>query len=250
MIKALVVDDEVESRKFLAQVLIKLFPDVQASSVGTVKEALSFIEEKKPDVVFLDILMDGESGFDIFPALTQCNFETIFTTAHNEFAIKAFKFSALDYLLKPIDLDDLESAVNKLRKRLVEKSSTSATQISNLIDSIRNPSKPLDKLAIPSSNGFVLVPLMDIVYCESDGNYTNFFILNGKKITSSYTLKQYDEMLTTQNFFRAHKSFLVNIAHITRYIKGEGGTLVMANGMEIEVSRRNKEELIKILKAS
>lgn len=248
MIKVLIVDDEFQGRNFLDKIITKLFPDLTVvGQAAAVSEALSVIEEKKPDLVFLDVMLNNENGFDLLEQAPNISFEVIFTTAHNEFAIKAFKFNALDYLLKPIDLDELEKAVEKVKKK-AHNPAGSPEIIKNAVESFKNPGKPLNKLSIPTTDGFVLIPLTDIISCEAFGNYTSFYLVGGKKITSSYTLKEYDEMLGDQNFFRAHKSNLVNLSHVLRYVKGEGGTLVMTGGREVEVSRRNKEALMKIFK--
>ncbi|SRR5258706_7260056 len=250
MIKTLIVDDEFQGRNFLEKVIVKLFPDLtiigQAATIG---EAIEVVQHKKPQLVFLDVMLNNENGFDLLEQLNEINFEIIFITAHNEFAIKAFKFNALDYLLKPIDLDELEKAIDKAKKKLQSSAAASPEMFRNLVDMLKSPITPLNKLSIPATDGFTLVQLSEIVFCEAFGNYTNFYLVSNKKITSSYTLKEYDEMLSDQNFFRAHKSHLVNLAHVSRYIKGEGGTLIMVNGKEIEVSRRNKEALLKILKS-
>lgn len=233
----------------MEKVIAKLFPDLTVvGKAATVAEALLLIEETKPQLVFLDVMLNNESGFDLLQRLVNVSFETIFTTAHDEFAVKAFRFNALDYLLKPIDLDELEKAVEKAKAKLQSPLPPSLELFRNIVDAYRSPSKKLNKLSVPTADGFLLLPLDEIIYCESFGNYTNFYLLHNKKIVSSYTLKEYDELLGDQQFFRAHKSHLVNLAHVSKYIKGEGGTLLMSNGHEIEVSRRNKEALLKILK--
>lgn len=248
MIKTLIVDDEFGGRSFLEKVIARLLPDLTVvGTAATVEEALAKIEDARPQLIFLDVMLNNENGFDLLQRVNTVSFETIFTTAHNEFAVKAFRFNALDYLLKPIDLDELEKAVEKAKKKL-QSPPPSLEMFRNLMDAYSNPSKKLNKLSVPTADGFVLLPLEEIIYCESFGNYTNFYLLHNKKIVSSYTLKEYDETLSDHQFFRAHKSHLVNLAHVSKYIKGEGGTLLMSNGHELEVSRRNKEALLKILK--
>jgi two-component system, LytTR family, response regulator len=248
-IKALIVDDEYQGRSFLSKILAKLYPEIDVvDEASSIDEAVRKIGQHKPNLIFLDIIIQNQNGFDIFNLIDKIDFEIIFTTAHNEFAVKAFKFNAIDYLLKPIDLDELDNAIAKAKVRIEAAKSATPFQIENLINFVKNRDKPFNKIAIPTSDGFILVPLDDIIYCESDGNYTNFFLKDGKKLTSSYTLKQYDEMLADHNFFRAHKSYLVNVSHITRYLKGEGGTVIMSNGREIEISRRNKESLLRLIK--
>ncbi len=248
--KVLIVDDEFQGRNFLEKVIVKLFPDLTVVGLAaTVSEALSVIAEKKPQVIFLDVMLNNENGFDLLEQATDLQAEVIFTTAHNEFAIKAFKYNALDYLLKPIDLDELEKAIHKAKQKIQTTAPASSPEMfKNLIDTLKNPGKTLNKISIPTADGFVLIAIADIICCEGFGNYTSFYLQGDKKLTSSYTLKEYADMLADQNFFRTHKSSLVNLSHVSRYIKGEGGTLVMANGREVEVSRRNKEALMKIFK--
>ena len=250
MIKTLIVDDEFRGRTFLEKLIGKIFSDLEVvGSAATVSEALDIIKNKKPELVFLDVMLNNENGFDLLEQCGEINFEVVFTTAYNDFAVKAFKFNAIDYLLKPIDIDELEKAVEKVKKKLHVNFAASNDVLKSFMQSIKNTANTFDKISIPTTEGFVLVALSSIIYCEAFGNYTQFYLTNNQKIISSYTLKEYDEMLGEHNFFRAHKSHLINLSHVSKYIKGEGGTLVMTNGMEIEVSRRNKEALLKILKS-
>jgi two-component system, LytTR family, response regulator len=248
-IRALIVDDEFQSRSFLSKIIAKLHPEIQiVGTAGTVEEAVEKVVDLKPNLLFLDIMIQNKNVFEIFDLIKDVTFEVIFTTAHNEFAVKAFRFNAMDYLLKPIDLDDLEIAIKKVREKLTSSRTTTIQQFENLAHQVRHRDNAFNKIAIPTTDGFILIPLEDIIYCESDGNYTNFILKDGKKIISSYTLKQYEDMLSGSNFFRTHKSFLVNISHITRYIKGDGGIVRMTNGKEIEVSRNNKHTLLELIR--
>ncbi len=249
MIRTMIVDDENQGQVFLERVIKKYYPELTViGCAGSVSEALALISKGQPQLIFLDIMLHHESGFDLLEQMGKIEAEIIFTTAHNEFAVKAFRYNALDYLLKPIDLDELESAVAKAKQKIATAAFPAMDVFRNFFEAYRNPSKKLNKLSLPTPDGFTLIPLEEIIYCESFSNYTNFYLVNNRKITSSHTLKEYSEMLEEQNFFRSHKSYLVNLAHVSRYIKGEGGMLLMSNGHEIEVSRRNKEALIKILK--
>jgi two-component system LytT family response regulator len=250
VINALIVDDEYHGRMFLSHVLEKQYPEITiVGEASSIEEALQKIKDHKPNLIFLDIMIQNQNAFDLFGFIDKIDFEIIFTTAHDEFAVKAFKFNAIDYLLKPIDLQELDKAVRKAKVKLETSRSATPIQIENLVNLVKNREKQFNKIAIPTPDGFMLVPLDDIIFCESDGNYTNFFLKEDKKMTSSYTLKQYDDMLSDHNFFRAHRSYLINVSHITRYIKGEGGTVLMSNGWEIEIARRNKEDLLRLIKA-
>ncbi len=192
--------------------------------------------------------MNGETGFDLLRKIEKRNFKIIFVTAHDTYALKAFRFNAVDYLLKPIVLEELKDAVDKVISQFSEKRMTSDAQLENLAQIIQNPKKVNDKIAVPTSDGFVLIALRDIVFCKANGNYTEFHLSNSKQLLSSYTLKQYHELLVEQNFFRAHRSFLINLSHVKMYRRGEGGTIVMNDGSEIELSRQNKEAFFQLFK--
>jgi two-component system, LytTR family, response regulator len=249
-IKALIVDDEYQGRTFMQRILEKDHPEIEvAGQASTIEETISSIQHHHPNLIFMDVILGRENAFELFEKLQNIDFEIIFTTAHNEYAVKAFKINALDYLLKPIDLQELSDAIEKVKMRLDHQATrTSMVQLENLATILKSANKHIDKLAIPSSDGFIMVHLSEIIYCESDGNYTIFNLTNNRKLTSSYTLRQYDDMLSTQGFFRAHKSFLINLSHINRYLKSEGGLIMMSNGKTVELSRRNKEKLMKLLR--
>jgi two-component system LytT family response regulator len=213
MFKALIIDDELQSRRFLDSLLDQYFPEILVVGEGsTVDEGLEGIINYNPDIVFLDIQMKGETGFDLLNHLPEINFSLIFTTAFNQYAIKAFRFNAIDYLLKPIVTDELIEAVNKVKQKTVLQQSASIEQVKQLYQDIITPGKIHDKIAIPTIEGFIIIAVSEIVYCHANGNYTEFHLINKKCILSSYTLKQYDEILTTQSFFRAHRSYLINLA--------------------------------------
>jgi two-component system, LytTR family, response regulator len=249
-LKALIVDDEFQGRSFMQKILEREHPDIDVvGQASTIAEAVHSIEMHNPNLIFLDVMLGRENAFELFDRIQEFSFEIIFTTAHHEYAVKAFKINALDYLLKPIDLQELSDAIDKVRARLDKESArTSSLQIENLANILRSVNKSIDKLAIPNTDGFVMVHLSEIIYCESDSNYTVFYLTNNRKLTSSYTLRQYDDMLSSQDFFRAHKSFLINLSHINRYLKSDGGVIMMSNGKAVELSRRNKEKLMKLLR--
>jgi two-component system LytT family response regulator len=248
MLKALIIDDEFQGRNFLNNMLLQYFPEISlVGQASTVEEGLRGIKEYNPNIVFLDIQMKGETGFDLLNRLPEINFALIFTTAFDQYAIKAFRFNAIDYLLKPIVKEELIEAVNKVKQQTLSAQPVSKIQVEQLHKDIKNPPKIHDKIAIPTGEGFIVIPVNEIVYCHADGNYTKFYLTDKKCILSSYTLKQYDEILTTQSFFRAHRSYLINLAHVKMYRRGEGGEIVMSNGYEIELSRTHKDEFLHLL---
>ena len=247
-LKAVLIDDEFQSRNLLSRLLANE-PDIQVvGQASTVEEAFVTIRDLKPGLIFLDVMLIDATGFDLLKKFDQIDFEIIFTTAHDDYALKAFKFNALDYLLKPIDPDELAAAIQKAKAKWQANQFTSREHLENLYQAVRNPNGIHKKIAIPTSDGFILQPLDEIVFCQAEGNYTQFYLTDKRKILSSYTLKQYDAMLSDFHFYRAHKSFLINLDHVHQYKKGEGGTAMMSNGIEIEISRRNKEGFIQLFK--
>lgn len=243
--KAFVIDNELQSRNFLVKMMQQYFPEISlVGQASTVKAGLRGIKEYSPDIVFLDIQMKGETGLDLLNRLHEINFALIFTTAFDRHAIKAFRFNAIDYLLKPIVTDEFIAAVNKVKQRTAAEQSASKEQLEQFYHDLTDPQKLHDKIAIPTSEGFIVVPVNEIVYCHADSNYTKFYLTDKKCILSSYTLKQYDEILTAQSFFRAHRSYLINLAHVKIYRRGEGGEIVMSNGHQIELSRTHKDQFL------
>lgn len=195
----------------------------------SVENAIKTIEDNQPDLVLMDVEIKGGSGFDILTQLENIDFEVIFITAHSHYAIKAIKFSALDYILKPIDIDELKEALLKLRF-----SKQSNLRINNLKD---NSS---DKLALPIDNGFTFIGLDDIIRIQGESNYTIFYLTDNKQIIISRTLKEYEELLGEFNFCRVHKKHIINIKHVCSYSKGKGGLATMSDGFEVAVSVRRK----------
>jgi two-component system LytT family response regulator len=248
-ISAFIVDDEFQSREVISLMLASIFPEIKiVGQADAIKEALAGIQKTQPQIIFLDVQMRNETGFDLLDKMGKIDFEVIFTTAHSEFAVKAFRYCALDYLVKPIDATELQAAVLKAKKRIQLLQSSTAEQIQLLNHHLGATKKIPDKIAIPTTEGLVFILVQDIIYCHGLGNYTEFYMINEKKITSSHTLKQYEEILSDNQFFRAHKSFLINLAHIKKYLRGEGGTAVMSDGQEIEIARRNKTAFLNLFK--
>ena len=250
MIRVVIIDDEENSRETLRGKLDLFCPEVEvAAEAGSVQDGLEAITSENPDAVFLDIQLAGESGFDILEEIRDNDSihpEIIFVTAHNEFAIKAIKFSALDYLLKPIDPEELVKAVRKVEesKGLPKK----ASNINVLVENIRQASDSPKKIVVPTSDGMHVIKLSDIIRLESSSNYTTFHLNNQKSLLASKTLKEFDNMLSGYNFQRIHKSHLVNMNYLKRYVQTDGGYLILEDGSKIPVANRKKEQLLNTLR--
>jgi two-component system, LytTR family, response regulator len=246
-IGTIVIDDESNGRDILTALLEKFCPSLEMmGTADTAASGIRLIIERKPQLVFLDINMPGQTGFEMLQQFDAIDFEVIFVTAHDNYALKAFKFSAIDYILKPIDLEDLKTAVKKAEEKLAFKVKPKE-RYNEFFNNIKNIQNPFDKLGLATRDGLIFIKISDIIRCESDVNYTWFYLEKGEKILASKTLKDFEEMLDEYNFYRVHKSHLVNLAHLKRYIKGEGGSVIMSDNSEVEVSRRNKEGLMKRL---
>ena len=247
--KVLIIDDEFQSRKLVAKMLSLYFPALDvAGEAATVQEAILAIQAAQPQLIFLDVQMNNENGFELLDKVTRFHFEIIFITAHHEFAVKAFRYNALDYLMKPIDPDEFQSAVKKAIKQYDQNRPDIKERIGLLQQQIQSPNKFPDRVVIPSAEGYLVIPVQEIIYCHSNGNYTEFQLVNNKRITSSYTMGHFEELLTGHNFFRVHRSSMINLAFVKMYKKGEGGSVIMNNGYEIEVSRSNKEAFMKLFR--
>lgn len=244
MIKTILVDDEYNAREFLEKLLTRYFPNkfLVLAKCDSVDDAVMAIEQFKPDLVFLDIQMPDKNGFELFKELKNINFEVIFTTAHAEFGIDAIKQGTLDYLLKPITYPDLLEALKRYEHKA--KKNAQFDKFSVLIENLDVGNAEFKKIAFPTENGFELVKLSTILYCEADSNYCSIICLGDKKIILSKTLKHVEEMLPTNLFQRIHKSYLVNLNYITRFHKTNELTVQLANGMSLPVAIRQKENLI------
>jgi two-component system, LytTR family, response regulator len=243
MISAIIVDDEQKGRESLKLLINEYCPKVEILTLcSNVSDAYNSIMKMSPDLVFLDIQMKDETGFDLLKKFDKVNFEVIITTAHSNYAITAIKYSAIDYLLKPIDVAELQDAV----ARVDEKRNTPdlLQRLGNLIENVKVSSVEEYKLAIPSSDGLMFIKATDIVYCEAEGNYTTFNLKNGKKYIVSKTLKEYENILNYHQFFRIHHSYLVNLKEIVKYTRGEGGFVTMSNAINLDVSKRKKESFL------
>ena len=242
MLRTIIIDDELHIRQGLEKILKSYCPKAKVvAKADSVKSGLEAIRTHHPDLVLLDIKMDDGTGFDLLKKLDHIDFKLIFVTAYDQYAIKAFKYSALDYLLKPVDPDDLSEAVNKAEKVIMN---DLVTQLNVLEEQLRSESYTTRKIVLKTQESIHIVHLNEISYIESDGNYTTVYLINGKKIVLSRSLRDFEEMLKGQGFFRVHKSFLVNLATISRFDKGDGGFLVMEAGDRVPVASRKKEQLL------
>ncbi|PRX53948.1 LytR/AlgR family response regulator transcription factor [Flagellimonas meridianipacifica] len=247
MLKAIIIDDEQHCIDRLQLLLGNHSETIQVlGSYSSVEVGKKEIDRLKPDVVFLDIQLNEDTGFDLLSQFERIDFEVIFTTAFDNYAIQAFKFSALDYLLKPIAEDDLEQAVKKLIKQTGLRDTSQ--RIETLFHNFKREIGHSKKLAIPTMEGLVMVDVDKIIRLQSDVNYTHIFIATNTKITTSKTLKFFEEILDPQQFFRTHKSHLVNLKYVVSYIKGKGGYVVLSNGSKLEVAVRRKDLLLQKLK--
>jgi len=245
MIRAIIIDDEKTSREALLGLITRYCNNVTiVDQANGYKSGLASIHKHNPDLVFLDIQMPDGSGFQLLEDVGQINFETIFTTAFDQYGIKAIKFSALDYLLKPIVPTDLVIAIQKLEQK--KNSAAMSSSLKVLIENIRTKDDP-QIIVLHTADNMHIVDLKDIIRCASDDYYTKFFLTDGKSLLISKTLKEYEIMFGDQQFIRPHKSHLVNIKHIKGFIKSEGGYILMADGEKVPVSRRKREMVVNII---
>lgn len=245
MIRALIIDDEQHCINHLSALLQQeLKETVHVMDTFTTRlSGLEGIIKYRPDLVFLDVqLNDGETGFQLLKELSDYHPQIIFTTAYERYAVQAFRFSAVDYLLKPVDSSELITSIEKIKER--SPGIQTSEKLETLLGNLYNASK---RICVPVMNGIVILNVSDIVRCESDSNYTTIHINDNQKLTVAKTLKEFEEMLTDYNFFRIHNSQLVNLNYIRSYNKGKGGFVVLKNGMTLEVSTRRKEEFLKKL---
>lgn len=244
--RVLIIDDEEGARESLRNILNRYFQDLEV--VGTAHSAESGIEainKFTPDLVFLDIEMPFGTAFDLLSKFDSIDFELIFVTAYDHYAIKAIKFSALDYLLKPVDIDDLREALDRFRKRK-EQRVPPGNKLEALLENLKSGERP-KKIAIPDTDGLLFVTLDDIIRCESDGNYTSIMLKSGKRVLASKTLGDYEDLFKGEQFFRTHRSHLINLSHIVKYVKGEGGYVILSDGSQVEISRRKKTDFLELM---
>jgi two-component system LytT family response regulator len=252
MYKAIIIDDEPKGRLALKQKLTDYCPQIQVvAEADNGPEGIFLISFHKPKIVFLDIEMPRMSGFDMLNEIDEKDFHIIFTTAYDQYAIKAIRFAAFDYLLKPVDIEELKTAIIKFEEeenaQVKKTAAATAKQVELLQQNMQQPKKQLHKLAIPTLDGLFFYDINDVVQLEANSNYTNIYFSNKTKVIASKTLKEFEEILPEDIFFRAHHSHIINLNYIKRYIKGDGGQIELQNGNYVDVSRRKKDEFLKII---
>ena len=239
MIRSIIVDDEKKSRENLKVLITDFCQGVEVLEMcQDVDEALQVIPKLKPDVVFLDIQLRKETGFDLLEKLKNVEFEIIFTTAYSEYDTKAFRFAAIDYLMKPIHVDELRSAIERLQKRM---GGNITDRLQHLVQNMSAPSTEHFKIAIPTTEGLLFVKVTDILYCIASGNYTEIVMADRQQHMVTRTLKEYEDILEGQEFFRIHHSYLINLRHLKKYVRGDGGYVVMNDDKSLDVSKRKKD---------
>jgi two-component system LytT family response regulator len=244
MLRTLIIDDEPHVRRTLTQMVKEECGNVRlVGTAGGVQEGIDAINKYNPDLILLDIKMDDGTGFDLLKKAEPVNFKVIFITAFDQYAIQAFKFSAIDYLLKPVDPDDLVDAINRAEELIQQDFST---QLKVLDENLRTTETRDKKILLKTVDTVHLVRVRDISYCESDSSYTSFYLTNGQKILVSRTLREYEDMLKDFGFFRVHKSFLVNLFTVSKFEKVDGGYLVMENNDRVPVASRKRDELMEL----
>ena len=244
MIKTIIIDDEHNASEFLEKMLKRYFPNKFhiCKTCDNIDDSVKAIEMYQPDLVFLDIQMPNKNGFELFKEIKDINFEVIFTTAHSQYAIEAIKRSALDYLLKPINYIDLLGAINRYEQK--NNKERQEKRLDLLIENIDSGETAHKKIAIATETGFEFVKFNTIIYLEAQSNYSKFYLTSNSIITTSKTLKYFEEILPVDLFFRVHKTYLVNMNFIKRFIKGDEQLIELITGQKLPVSIRKKDEFI------
>lgn len=245
MIKCILVDDERNALEMMEWLIKTYCPNVQILAMcNSAEQGIDAINKYKPDVVFLDIEMPKMNGFDMLEQFDKLFFEVVFCTAYDQFAIKAFRYSALNYLLKPVDPDDLKATIGRIEER---KTLPTREQFDLLLQNIQLSGRSTpQRIALTTNDGLIFVPTNDILYCEAESNYTSVVLSGGKKILVSKVLKDIDEALSGPDFYRVHSSFLININRIKKFVRGDGGYIIMDNDANINISRSRRQEFMEL----
>jgi len=245
MINAIIVDDEVHSCKTIESLLQQYCPEVNVlTTCSNGLMALEAIRRLNPHLVFLDVEMPKMNGFEMLEQLNEINFHLIFVTSYDAYALKAIRFSAIDYLLKPVDREELQKAVQKVIQRI---DAPLPEQLRIIMDRLQEPNSRSNKIALPTMEGLQMIPVQNIISCEANDNYTTLLLKDRKKVVVTGTLKAIEELLEDFPFLRVHRSYLVNLDEVEKYVKADGGYLVMSDGAQIFISRNKKDELLKRL---
>lgn len=239
-----IIDDEYDARESLKMLIGTLCPDVEiCGEADSVRQGYAMIRQTNPEGVLLDISMEDGTGFDLLDKFPKTTFQVIFTTAHDDFALKAFRYHALDYLLKPINPVDLAQSIDRVKNTLPEDFST---RISNLLESTRTGE--LRKLTLTSQEGMIFLRLDQIAHLESEGSYTTFYLLNQERHVVSRPMKEFEDILPPNEFFKLHQSHLVNLSLVKKVLREEGGYALMENGCKVPIARRRKEEFLEVMR--
>lgn len=242
---AVIIDDEKRSRESLELLVKDYCPNVNVLDMAdSVASGVECVKKHKPDLLFLDIEMQDGTGFDLLEKVAGNNFYVIFTTAFENYALRALKLSAVDYLLKPINAEELQAAVAKASDIMAQKSTENNFQL--LLQNLQS-NTGMHKIALPTSEGLTFINVHDIIRCQADGSYTHFYFKTQKKLLVSKKIKEYEELLSPYNFVRVHHSHLVNLDEVTKYVRGDGGYVVMSDGETVYVSKRKKEDFMAAL---
>lgn len=246
MIKTVIVDDEIDSIRVLQRLLNTYCPEVNiVGKADGVETALHAIQSCKPDLVFLDIEMTQGNAFDLLNQLQPIEFQVVFITAFDNYAIRAFKYSAVDYLLKPVDIDDLRGALDRVMRKVQGKSFLD--QMETLLYNVETFQLTQQKMAVPTLTGLVFIPIKDIMRFEAKGSYTSIYLTNMEEIVATRNIKEYEDLLPDAIFCRVHNSHIINLHKIQKYHKGRGGYIIMEDGSNIEVASRRREEFLRRL---
>lgn len=246
MYKAIIVEDEVHSRELLKNMVAMYCKDITVvATAAAVQEGVDVIKNHLPDLVFLDIEMQTGTGFDLLQQFPQAAFDVIFTTAYDHYAVKAIKFSAVDYLLKPIDADELKEAVEKVIQK--KRNNLGPAALHSLLNNLRAPSGGMQTITLSTSEGLEFISLPDIVHIEANGPYSIFYLKQGKKIMVSKNLKEYEMLLSEYHFLRIHNSHIINIREVKKMLKTDGGYAIMSDGSQIIISPKKKDEFLKLM---
>jgi two-component system LytT family response regulator len=243
MIRTIIVEDERKGMLVIKELISQFAPDIEiCGEASHTVEAIEEIESKSPDLVFMDVQLADGNGLDVLRNVSNRNFEIIFVTAYDHYAVQAFRLSAVDYLLKPIGIEEFQEAVEKVRRRLAQKSSDG--KINGLLQQFARLQPIQKKITISTINGFELIEISDIIWCKSEGHYTSFFLTNKTRLTSSRNLGHYEELLVAHDFCRINHGTIINMQFAKTYMKGKGGYVIMQDGTELEISQRRKADFL------
>lgn len=242
-LKAIIVEDEQASRETLANYLVKYCPDVELmAKTESVKQGLEAIRTHQPDIVFLDVEMPYANGFDLLDQVEEVNFATVFVTAFSNYAIKALNLSASYYILKPVDIDELVAAVKKIKDERKDNNHAFFSKI--LAENLQTANQQEHKIVLPMLNGFEVIRVKEVIRIQANDNFSDFHLTDGSKRVICRTLKHYEELLSDINFLRTHKSHIVNLQYVKRYVKGKGGYVIMVDNSEVEIAPGRRKEFL------